>query len=270
VPCRESQPDGSPTWSYGVTTCKDRLNTYLPNTLAALAAAGFDRPLVFADGVTHPDAAALEDRLGLPVGSRHPALRIHGNWVLSAYELYLRDPFAKFYAVFQDDFTCVKNLRAYLERCWPAHNGGRVYLNLLSWRDNERVVGKNPVLGWHEGAPRSGKPYCEGQALQCGRGAVALVFDNAGLRALLSHQHLVDRACGSDPARRWRNVDGGIVETMNKQCYREMVHNPSLVQHEGHESTIYLPQEGRRGVRRAGTYRPDFDPLSLLPKEAAG
>ena len=48
---------------------------------------------------------------------------------LALCELWVRDPLADRYAIFQDDLTCVKNLRGYLDEMkWPV--GG--YLNLYT------------------------------------------------------------------------------------------------------------------------------------------
>jgi hypothetical protein len=80
---------------------------------------------------------------------------------------------------------------------------------------------------------------------------------------------MINRARGDNPTVRWRKVDGGVVETMNQQGFREVVHNPSLVQHTGLDSTIKLGHRGRP-PRTALTYPGDgFDALTLLPGNSA-
>jgi len=160
--------------------------------------------------------------LGLEVTARAgPRVRIAGNWHLALLELYHRDPAADCYAVFQDDFRCVRNLRAYLERRpWPE----RSYANLFTF-PSELERGK---------AVRNGRPGWFATA-QNGRGAVALCFRRAEALALLTHRHLYDRI--ADPSRGWRSIDGGIVEAMKALGVREHCHYPSPVLHTGKVST---------------------------------
>jgi len=95
-------------WSYGVTTVKQRLDDgTLERTLKSLALAGFDCPRLFLDGIK--DVSPFE-KFGLEMTSRYPNVRRFGNWVLSMWELYLREPTATHYAIFQDDFVTYKGL----------------------------------------------------------------------------------------------------------------------------------------------------------------
>lgn len=223
-----------PAWSYGLTTVPARRGDLLPRTLASLAAAGFDRPRLFVDGANHEMAGGYAAEFRLPVTAREPALRTAGNWWLALAELYVREPAADRYAVFQDDLVTVRNLRAYLDRL-PYPEGG--YLNCLSFLNNEQIVhGKPP--GWYEASllSRGGGPEYHGKRAQTGRGAVALVFSREAVQALLSSPDFVQRPV--DVHMGWRRVDGGIVTAMNKQGWREMVHSPSLVQHTGDVSSM--------------------------------
>jgi len=222
-------------WSYGVTTVAERFEDLLPKTLASLATAGFDEPRLFIDGATEvPDHLRHYDITYRPP----PNIRTFGNWVLSAWELYLREPTADRYAIFQDDFVTYNNLRAYLERVeYPE----KTYLNLYTF-------------------PREHKERSKGfyPSRQHGKGAVALVFSNEALRVLLATEHMVNRPLSAK--RGWRAVDGGIVETMRKLGWREMVHNPSLVQHTGDISTM----KNRPHPKAPAFMGEDFDALDLL------
>ena len=215
-------------WMYGVTTVPDRRDELLPRTLVSLCEAGFGNPRLFIDSCREP--GWYERRFGLPVTARWPKLGTIGNWCLALVELYARNAFADRYAVFQDDMITVLGLREYLERSpFPP----RGYLNLFTFRaENEKVIsGKSP--GWYEAGTLSPRTTD-----QCGRGAVALVFDNAGVRELLSSGSLVRKPRDPDKKIRTQRIDGGVVAAMNAAGYREYVHAPSLVQHLGVYSSI--------------------------------
>jgi hypothetical protein len=258
TPARPRVSDPAPArpvlWAAAVTTCAARLDTLLPRTLASLAAGGFGRPRLFADGVTHQRAADLERVTGCPVTARSPAVRTAGSWVLALYELYLRDPQAHRYAVFQDDVEVMRNLRPYLERVpFPPQS----YLNLITQLDSENAVRGKPV-GWHEGAALATSPpqLFHGRPSQKGCGACALVFDRGGVVELLSSRHLAARP--QHQHRGWQAIDGGVVESLNRAGWRELVHQPSLCSHVGGRSTM-----GHRPFPRPLTYR-EGDALDLL------
>jgi hypothetical protein len=235
-------------WVCGLTTVPSRFDGLLPKTLASLRAGGFPNPRLFIDG------AGVPDGLDLPISLRIPPLRPFGNWALGLAELYLREPHADRYAMFQDDLLCYRNLRTYLDACTYPEKG---YWNLITQIDNEKVIGGKPE-GWRASNQR-------------GRGAVALVFSNEAVRVLLKHPHMVDRPL--DPKRGWRTIDGGIVESFRKARWEEWVHNPSLVLHTGEASTIIERRVNPDGSIRevpnkryapALTWRgEDYDALSL-------
>ena len=196
-------------WAYGVTTVPERIDDLLPKTLASLKAAGFGSPRLFIDGPSY----------GLPYGfsqlkvtERSEKVRTYGNWLLAIWELWLRDPDADRYAIFQDDFVTYRNLRQYLNTV-PYNPSG--YWNLYTYPDNEGAP------GWH-------------LSNQLGWGAVGLVFSRQVLGLILSTHHMWNRV--SDPQRGWKSIDGAIIESAQKQKLVEFVHTPSLVQHTGHLS----------------------------------
>lgn len=224
-------------WAYGVTTIPARRGNLLPATLASLRRAGFDAPRLFVDG--SKDAPSWESEFGLEVTVRFPAIRTFGNWVLSLGELFIREPMAQRYAIFQDDIVVAKDLRAYLD---SAPFPEKVYLNLYTVPENEALAAGRK--GWYE-------------SNQKGKGALGLVFDRAGVITLLTHLHMIERPMHA--RKGWRNVDGGIVTAMRKAGYKELVHAPSLVQHAGTVSTI-----GTFPAEVSKTWRgEEFSPLEL-------
>lgn len=194
-------------WAYGVTTVPSRICELLPRTLESLREAGFDKPRLFVDG-----AKSGFEHFGLETTYRHTNLRTHGNFVLSLYELYIRDPGAERYAMFQDDFVTYVGLKDYLERWYPEKG----YLNLYTFPCNQAL--SRGREGWYESD-------------QLGKGAVALVFSNEAVEVLLTSAHMFGRP--RDPIRGHKSVDGGIVDSFRKAGWKEYVHNPSLVQHTG-------------------------------------
>lgn len=240
------------TWVCGLTTVPKRRKDILPTTLRSLKNAGFPDPVLFVDGIDHREALDWEQEFDLPVVNRNPTILTFGNWVLGLGELYIRNPLASRYAMFQDDFVCSRNLRPYLDQC-PFPDRG--YLNLYTfdqyWRKAPRdeTARRERKEGWY-------------RSTQQGLGAVALVFDREGVWDLLTHKDNIVTRPAHAGERRWRNIDGGIVDAMKKQGRYEFVHNPSLVQHTGMRSTM---GSGRHPT--ASSFRgEEFDCLSLLSK----
>ncbi len=233
------------TWSYGVTTVPERRKDLFPQTLRSLRNAGFPRPRLFVDGDN--DQLSWEREFGLESICRYPKIRTHGNWILTLYELYIRQPDANLYAVFQDDLITYRNLRQYLEAL-PYPDQG--YCNLYTFPSNQRLAPKidktkRERIGWF-------------QSNQFGRGAVALLFSHAAVITLLTSPHMVDRP--QNPTRGWQAVDGGIVDSFKKAGWKEYCHNPSLVQHVGDRSTM-----GHNPHPKAASFRgEDFDAMQLL------
>ena len=227
-------------WSYGITTVPSRLHDLFPRTLESLKLAGFDRPHIFVDGGRAEDYT----KFGLPVTVRSSNVRTAGNWVLALSEVYMRDPNADLFAVFQDDFVTYKNLRQYLERLDYPNNG---YLNLYTFPENEKVRPKN-----HKGFYLSN---------QLGKSAIALVFDRVAVTKLMGNPYLWVRF--QDAHRGHRAIDGGIVQAMTNMGYKEYVHWPSLTQHTGLESSMGNSRQ-QLSECFAGE---DFDALALLQKE---
>lgn len=264
-------PPAKVVWSVGVTTVASRRHTYLPKTLEALARGGFTSLRLFVDGDADHEGWA-EQFKGHQIRCRPQQLGVVGAWIGSLTELYLASPRADRYALFQDDLTCSAHLRQYLERSGYPHRG---YLNLYTFTaGNEAVVRGKPV-GWHE-ACLVNPPDRNPNLYQAGRGAVALVFDNEAVRAALSSPGLWHKPSSPDLGHTSGRIkiDGALVTCMNNAGFREYIHNPSLVQHAGFESSRPEAQDPNSGAYRYGhmqaqTYRGDgFDLLTLLEKKS--
>lgn len=236
-------------WAYGVTTVSSRFHTTLPKTLASLKEGGFDRPRLFIDGCDQPLPNWM---IEMEITLHDPPLRTFGNWITALWELYIRNPAAHLYAIFQDDILVYKNLRQYLERCqYPA----RGYWNLFTFFTNNSAIQGRPV-GWLE-APL-GK-YAESE--QAGLGALGLIFSREAALCILSAPNIVMKPLS--PELGHRKVDGAIVAAMNAVGFREHIHNPTLVQHIGLESTLGNSWDETTGTGRS--WRGEhFDSLSLL------
>lgn len=258
-------------WAYGVTTVPERINDLLPQTLKSLDRAGFGSPDLFVDGATNTEGEQIAKRFGLRTVCRYPKIRVHGNWILALMELFIREPCAERYAVFQDDFITCKNLRSYLEKCRFPKCG---YWNLYTYPSNQQICPKDSMgrdaIGWYEA-----RTLNSGTTMQSGRGALGLVFDGEGVVTLLSAKTMVERPM--DLSLGWRKIDGGVVNSMNIAGYREYVHNPSLLQHTGIVSSF--DKRHRTGQGKSEGYPPyhwpkehlatsfpgeDFDLLTLL------
>lgn len=224
-------------WMYGITTVPDRLQTTFPRTLQSLNAAGFPFPRLFVDQArNHSDYREF----GLETTYRLPGVRTFGNWWMGLLELYIREPTADRYAMFQDDFITYRNLRPYLESIPYPERG---YCNLYTFPVNQAIAPANP--GWFA-------------SRQNGKGAVALVFNRDAVTTLLSNRGFVERP--KDLRRGHKNVDGGVVTAMRKEQWKEFCHSPSLVQHIGDVSSM-----GNRAHPKSPSFRgEDFDAMELL------
>lgn len=240
-------------WAYGVTTVPSRMDGLLPRTLNSLANSGFDSPRLFVDDCTTRKALEYEDKFGFEVTCRSTQIRAYGNWILALGELYIRNPTADRYAIFQDDFVTGINLRRYLEKSTSSE--AHQYWNLYTFPSNEGIRPEG-VTGWYE-------------SNQYGRGAVALVFNAEGVTTLLKHQHMIDRVRDVSQGkggwlRAWKSIDGGVVDTFRKVGWKEMVHSPSLVQHTGDVSTVRNGEHKKAESFRGEQY--DFLDLLKIPE----
>jgi len=210
-------------WEYGVTTVPARLPTTFPLTLKSLKAAGFPSPRLFVDGCSQAQEEQYRAAYNGPISIHRDRIRTAGNWILSLAELYLREPDADRYAIFQDDTLFPLNLREYLNRCQYPQKG---YLNLYVFPPYAVFIRRKLGLQKTSEIPRGIYP-----TPNRGLSACALVFDRSTVvRVLGGDIHLWDRA--THPTRGHCVIDGGIVTTLKNQDFAEYVHYPSLVQHQ--------------------------------------
>ncbi len=234
----------NPRWMYGITTVPERIHDLLPTTLKTLANAGFGQPRLFVDDDCGSGAYR---KFGLPVTTHWPAIRTAGNWILSAWELFMRDPTANYYAIFQDDITLCRGVRQYIERGPYLQDR---YLNLCTYKENEDLA--NGREGWY-------------RSNQLGRGAQALVFSRPVLTKLLSQAKLVNRL--ASVKYNWKAIDGTVVLAMKAAGIWEYVHAPSLCDHIGKVTTM----DKRNNASIIGSPQTfpgcDWDIMEHLPKE---
>lgn len=214
---RPRDPIGE-VFAYGVTTVPARLAGVLPRTIDSLAEAGFTKPRLFVDGARDAQPWA---KFGLKITTHYPQVRTFGNWVMGLWELYLRNPNAELYAIFQDDIVCCRNLRRYLQYIDIPEDG---YVNLYTHHANQKLSkGKHGVF----------------LANQRGLGALGLVFSRKAVAVLLASSYMVHRPQRTEERHLgWKSVDGAIVTALSKAGFREYCHDPSLVQHTGDESVM--------------------------------
>jgi len=221
------------TWTVGVTTVTTRRHTTLPKTLESLKKGGFSEIRLFVD--IPPNTKADYADINLDITFRYPALGIHGNWILSLYELYLREPNVDRYAIFQDDIVTYKNLRQYLNRCKLRDNEcWNLYTFPPGYQTSPPPVVNEPGTGW---CSQQGAGWYPSN--QFGRSALGLVFPREGVVRILTHPHIVRKA---QDTRRRNTIDGAISEVIRDLKITELVHDPSLLNHIGEVSSVEHPK----------------------------
>jgi hypothetical protein len=228
---------------YGVTTVPSRKDNLLIQTLESLKLAGFTAPYIYVDGSYDGYNHIGPGLQKAGIICRFPSIGIYGNWLLSIWELYIRNPRADRYCLFQDDVIALSGLKDYLDSCSFPEKG---YLNLFSSTPQNEVL--LTTKGW---IPSN----------QMGRAALGLVFSNQGIKDLLLNQsslkYEVEKPTWAGKLGN-RNVDGFVVDVLKTLGYIEFIHNPSLLQHTGDRSTIGNPPT------KAKTFNPNFNLVDLL------
>lgn len=213
-------------WAYGITTVPSRAKNLLAQTLTSLANAGFDKPVLFVDGMEDGWEPPTLNLGGIVMF--HPKIGHVPNWMMALLHLYSTQPQADLYAIFEDDLLATKNLRTYLERCPYPQQG---YWNLITHPENLFLT--QGVDGWH-------------QSNQRGRGAVGLVFSRHVARTILSSHIFLDRPIVGSPA-----ADGMVIDAIGILGYKEYIHCPTLLQHIGGGQSVmghkYGEMPGWRG-----------------------
>lgn len=234
-------------WQYGITTHPSRLDNHFPETIESLKQAGFDSPWIFLDG---PIPSTLPQELRQRISSRSSSLGVIGNYMTALWELYVRNPLADRYAIFQDDIVLCKNVKPYLDSLQLPEDR---YWNLFTFMENEKLI-------------KTKKGFIESS--QYGRGAVALVYPRSAVVETLSSRSLVMKPQAANKKIATKRIDGGICTAICKkhgqaQTHTEYVHAPSLVQHQGLKSTL-----GNDNQPQSNSFPgEDFDCLTLLERK---
>lgn len=241
-------------WAYGITTIPGR-EILLLQSIASLSRAGFTNPDLYIDGCSNQKAVEFEEKFKLRVSARNPSVRPYSHWVLSLWEIYARNPHCDRYAIFQDDIIACASLREYLTYCPYPENG---YWNLYTASENYGVC---PRKAGPQGLPNSGIPvegwYSPTLAWK-GIGALGLVFDKKALLNILQAKNIVEKP--QEPHRGWKKIDGAVYTALDQHRYKEYVHNPSLLQHTGMESSMGSDPNKSSPCFRSETW----SPLSLI------
>jgi hypothetical protein len=206
----------TPTWAYGVITTPHRLTSHLPQTIASLRASGFDTPILGVDGA---EDSSPWRAIAQQVVTRWPSRGNFANWWLTAQEVYLSNPHAEMYAMFEDDLIISAGAREYLERTCTEDE---VYYNLYTFPENQRRASAE-YTGWFDSNQR-------------GLGAVGLVFRRDPFLKLLSTAGMLHHA--ADPIRGKERVDGIVVSAFTNHQIVERCHTPSIIQHTGDISVL--------------------------------
>ena len=217
-------------WCVGITTAPRRVSS-LDATLEAIVNAGWSRPRIFVDG----DVQIPQQWSDLPVSCRTPRIGAWPSYYLALTEMFMRDPSADAYALFQDDIELLRraDLRTYLERVlWPGENPG-----ILSLYCSSEYTRKD--RGWHR--------FPENWIW----GATAFVFSPDAVRGILSSVAVIDhRLEGAGDGL--KGIDVAVGQWAERTNTPIWFPTPSLVQHTGQVSTLW---DTARAVasRRAGT-----------------
>jgi len=228
---------GTWRWAYGVTVTSRPTST-LQRSLDSLRKAGFPSPHIFADG-------KVDVPSDLVVTRREHQSGAWPNWILSAHELYQRDPHATAYALFQDDILLTRNVATFLENThWPDDG----YLNLYTATQNGR-----------------GEEWF--RAVEPGKGALALVFSNSVFRKLLTSSTTLDHRKGANGHKR---IDVAVSNALAESGIVEFVHDPSLVQHQVPKTVVDVPYRNSTLGHNYGAHAPSFpeehfDCMTLIP-----
>lgn len=260
-------------WQCGLTTVPQRAGAeHLERTLRSVEAGGFPKPRLFVDGCDEQTALAYRHAHGLEVTARSPRIGAWGNWWLGMWELWVRDPHADRFAMFQDDLVIVRNLRQYLEACPYPERG---YQNPFLFLRNEEHFARE-AQGWHRGAFLEDARVDHRNRWQQGCGALLLVFSREALEVIFTSPKTMKKPLAEDPRMATARIDGGVVSAMNEAGWHEWTHNPSLVLHTGTVSTLEKrhpeivarePPAVKVWRRNAGTFPGEqFDALELLKK----
>ncbi len=217
-------------WAVGVQTC-NRSENYLDHSLQQISLAGWDKLNIFADVSTNISVP-------FPVSYRPYQFGDWSNWICGLFELYILNPKANYFLMFEDDITCCSNLKIYLE--WAIPRLGEFGCLSLYTPDVYRKE------GWHD----------ESDAAWSLVGAQAILFTRKSLKRFLSNEKIINYSETSNVAK-----DCAIGIWAFKQ-EKVLYHTPSLVNHCGKVSMT------NARMHKSFDYVGDsFDASSLIGKK---
>ncbi len=223
-------------WAVGVTTAP-RPKPTIDACLDSLIQAGWESPRLFVDS-----AVTIAERFHhLPVTFRETKLGAWPNYYMAIVELLMREPNADAFMLVQDDiiFDHRHHMREYLEEIlWPADPIGAVSLYCSK-------AYTQPRAGWH--AMNETWVW----------GALAFVFSRESAKRFVTDRGVVDHR--SDPGEGLIQIDMQIGIWARRQSLPIYFPTPSLVQHIGDSSSIWLDPHSRAfGERRADRFVGDI------------
>jgi len=215
---------GRLVWAVGLVTAP-RPEPTIQQTLASLRDAGFTDVHVFAE----PGSWIPEESGSLPVTVHGAHLGNIGQFCTALTELYMAQPHADCYAVFQDDVAAARGLKDWCdEQFWPLRHG---LVSLYTSR-----VHSGDSVGWH--------------VLDLGFyrtfGALAFVFRHDVLQEFLTDGQVLRYR-----QRHAHGDDSLVGEWANRYGIGIAYHTPSLVQHTGKVSSLADHDIGRVGFANA-------------------
>lgn len=229
-------------WSVGVTTAPRETPT-LARCLSSLDRAGWPHPHIFAEPDCHVTPGYEVTRRGARMGA-------WPNWYLALAELVLRDPLADCYFLAQDDVILCRNSRLFLEsEQWPAGKVGLVSLYCPSIYHAERSTAD---YGPHE--------VDEGFGLV---GALTFLFPPESARALLQDTNVVEHRL-KGRRKGLCNIDAVVGRWVRETGRKAYFYSPSLADHIGETSSIWLNQQPRRGRTCHSFLGEQFNAMELL------
>ena len=223
------------TWACGVTTAPREKPT-LTRTLESIEKAGFPAPTIFSDdrGVACP--LSYSER----ITQRAARLGAFPNFYCGLTELFMGNPTADYYAMFQDDVRLTENCRWYLDDVLSP-SGNQVHSIYTSSRYSGDYCGSGLLTTNHLIDNRYARWVFVTEGWDY-VGALAFVFSQESINTFLTSPVAVQHRHSEYGLRCVDSIVGKVFKTVR-------AHYPSLAQHIGDTSTIHgadYPNEGQR------------------------
>jgi len=221
-------------WVVGIQTCPREEDVYINHTIAGIHRAGWDQITIFAE----PNSPVP---VGYPVTYRPCRYGDWTNWVCAFFELFIANPDANAFVLFEDDITLSMHIRNYLD--WAIPKLGRFGCLSLYTPPTHHSDWK----GWHDEADA-------GWALS---GAQGMVFTRPSLQRFLSDPKILEYRF-DEIGKKNAHKDCAIGKWACKK-ERVLYHTPSLIDHRGIQSLI-----GTKNHQAVDYVGDDFDCETLI------